>query len=168
MTAGFQGWVPSEGLVHPSNAKEPQEALEELLDSPEMERQRLCLGRSCLYMCMCVCAHRSALPGSALTQVSWEKGSEHSPKLSATHSPAAQARTSGWGRASPLRLAPETCCLCDGAGKLLPEITPRASWEARGLRTALLLPSWLPTMPKSSSHLTADKEAQEGLGKQLT
>lgn len=54
-----------------------------------------------------------------------------------------------------------------GARKLLPEISLRAPWETGGLRTALLLSCWLPTMLKSSSHLAVDKEAQEGLGIQL-
>lgn len=39
MTTGFRGRVPSEGLGHPGNAEEPQEALEELLAPPEMEGQ---------------------------------------------------------------------------------------------------------------------------------
>lgn len=33
---------------------------------------------------MCVCTGGFVLPGSALTRVSWERGSEHSSKLSAT------------------------------------------------------------------------------------
>lgn len=35
---------------------------------------------------MCVCTGGFVLPGSALTQVSWERGSEHSSKLSAAFS----------------------------------------------------------------------------------
>ena len=37
MTTGLQGRVPSEGLDHPSNAEEPQKALEEPSAPPEME-----------------------------------------------------------------------------------------------------------------------------------
>lgn len=108
---------------------------------------------------MCVCTGGFVLPGSALTQVSRERGSERSSKLRATfsllHNPGIHGREGPCLFSWPWRAA--VCVM--GAGKLPPEAALTAPGETKGLRAAFPLLCWLPMMPKSSSHLAVDEEA---------
>lgn len=142
-----------EGLDHPRNAEEPLNTLQEPMDPLEMEGQWLCLGREVLHLSVCV--HRwVCAPSSALTQVSWDRGPEHSSEPSAAFS---SLHTAGiQGREGPcLPTWPWRAAVCVVGAESPPGAALRAPGE--------IFPAAL-MAPNDGKELIPPHSGQRGLG----